>query len=93
VGIRVTFRNEPGWDHGLAPEAWTAMFAWFDALVPPEQGKALQAARARVDEREWSKAAALLEKLRAAKSTTEHVHRRAELLLAVCRTELTEKPK
>ena len=82
VGIRVTFRSEPQWDHGLAPEAWTGMFAWFDALVPADQARVLQGARASIRDRAWGRAAAALTKLQAAKGTTEHVQQRAGLLLA-----------
>jgi predicted esterase len=82
VGIRVMFRSEPNQDHSLAPAAWTAMFAWCDALVPPDQAKVLQGARAAIDHRAWGKAATALAKLQATKSTTEHVQKRAALLLA-----------
>ncbi len=82
VGIRVVLRDEPAWDHGLAPEAWTAMFEWFDGLVPAEQGKALRAARAACDAGTWSKAAPTLAKLRDAKGTTEHVRTRVDIMLA-----------
>lgn len=81
VGVEVTLRNEPEWDHGLAPAAWSAMFAWFDALVPAEQGKALQNARQGVFAKTWSKAGPVLAKLMAGKDTTAHAKVRAGLLL------------
>lgn len=83
LGIDVTLRDEATWDHGLVAEAWTTMFAWFDALVPPEQVKALQTARQQVEGKAWSRAAATLAKLKAGKDATPHVQRRADLLLAV----------
>ncbi len=86
VGIRVLLRDEPAWDHGLAPEAWAAMFDWFDGLVPAEQGKALRAARAACDAGTWGKAAPVLAKLREAKGTTEHVRTRVDLMLAAIAT-------
>jgi len=82
LGIAVTYHDEPAWDHGLAPEAWTAMFAWFEGLVPRDQQKPLQAARAAFDAGTFGKAAGAATKLRAAKGTTAHVQRRCDLLLA-----------
>lgn len=82
LGIAVTYRDEATWDHGLAPEAWNAMFAWFDALVPRDQGKPLQLARAALDGGSFGKAAVAATKLRDAKGTAEHVKRRCEVILA-----------